>query len=241
MEILLCEWLPVTNVCDRQRSKLRARHCWLWSDFSHGKWELQLIPDLLWQGLLLDQGDLSCIHVLIWDVSEWGLCHWSERAKNGLECGLSILHMVIWTIRIWIAGRWVTVCKSPVAHSLALVRRRKLGKQQEFGAGRELPVQFDSTWALHVCCPCAALTREEDRVTWTDHLQWSQGQQSSLIAPKVRIESWDGSASCKSCGQAALGAGWMQRKAQEPQDQCHNSCCFLCGVGFGLAVRNNQS
>lgn len=97
------------------------------------------------------------------------------------------------------------------------------------------------TWALHVCCLCAALTREEDKVTWTDHLQWSQGQQSSLIAPKVRIESWDGSASCKSCGQAALGAGWMQRKAQEPQDQCHNSCCFLCGVGFGLAVRNNQS
>lgn len=100
-----------------------------WSDLSHGKQELQLIPELLCQGLLLNQGDLSHIHVLIWDVSEWGSCHCSERAKNGLEYGLSVLHVVIWSMRISVQAGESLSEKVQLVTLLALVRRRNLGKQ----------------------------------------------------------------------------------------------------------------
>lgn len=177
MEIQLWGWVTVL-VCDGaeeqvQRLALQSLQGLgaFWCDLSHGK---QLIPDLLYQNLLLNQGNLPCIHVL-WDVDGWRSYHCSERAKNDLEYWLCT----------WWSGlpghecRKVSHCLKKCSWSQFCLwwEEGNLGSSKNLGARRDLPVQFE----LPGCCTfalCVLLPAERrNKITWKDHLQWSQGHQ----------------------------------------------------------------
>lgn len=105
MEILLCAWLPVTNVCDRQRSKLRARHCRVFRD---------LLPSGLTSPMesgssswyLIFYGRVCCLTRGICPVSMFSSEMWvNEGCVTGLK-GLRMVSNVGFLFCTWWSGLW---------------------------------------------------------------------------------------------------------------------------------------